>query len=235
MSSPRFRLAPRGRQRLQLLERVLHEAYEAPEAQLGNQTNPLDEAIYIILSFQTDLARLKEAWRRLRSAFPRWEGAERAPSRAISRVLKPSGLHRQKARAIKALLARTRREFGTLSLDALRSMPDAQAEKLLVRLPGLSWKGARCVLLYSLGRNVLPVDGNTFRILARAGVLPQGAVYRRRSLHDGIQAALPPEVRRQFHINVVIHGQRTCLPERPRCEGCAALSLCLRRGLPELA
>ena len=43
-------------------------------------------------------------------------------------------------------------------------MNDADGERLLMRLPGLSWKGARCILLYSLRRDVFPVDGNTFRV-----------------------------------------------------------------------
>ena len=52
-----FRFAPGGRQRLFLLDELLDTAYGAPEAVLGNQPNALDEAVYIILSFQTDLPR----------------------------------------------------------------------------------------------------------------------------------------------------------------------------------
>lgn len=68
-----FRFAPGGRERLLALDRHLDAAYGAPEAALGNQQNALDEAVYIILSFQTDLPRFRDTWRSLRSAFPRWE------------------------------------------------------------------------------------------------------------------------------------------------------------------
>ena len=230
----RFRFAPRGRERLLLLDELLDAAYGAPEALLGNQPNALDEAIYIILSFQTDLARFRETWRSLRSAFPRWEDADRASVDEVAEVLQAGGLHHQKARIIKRLLRAVHSGFGELSLAALRDLPDIDAERALTRLPGLSWKGARCVLLYALQRDVFPVDGNTFRILRRTGVIPGSSVYRRRSLQDALQMAVPAGRRRPFHVNLVVHGQRTCLPATPRCSTCPALGNCQRRGLAAL-
>ncbi|HVM00508.1 MAG TPA: hypothetical protein VM324_14540 [Egibacteraceae bacterium] len=229
-----FRFAPGGRQRLRLVDDLLDAAYGAPEAVLGNQANALDEAVYIILSFQTDLPRFRKTWQSLRSAFPRWEDAEGASVDDIAAVLRAGGLHRQKARSIKDLLAAVRDGFGKLSLDALHELGDAEAERVLTRLPGLSWKGARCVLLYSLRREVFPVDGNTFRILWRAGVIPRSAVYRRRSLHDTLQAAVPADRRRPYHVNLVVHGQLVCLPATPRCGICPAVDACQRRGLAPL-
>ena len=230
----RFRFAPGGRERLLLLDELLDTAYGAPEALLGNQPNALDEAIYIILSFQTDLARFRETWRSLRSAFPRWEDADRASVDEIAQVLQAGGLHHQKAKIIKRLLRAVHNRFGELSLAALRDLPDIDAERALTRLPGLSWKGARCVLLYALQRDVFPVDGNTFRILRRTGMISSSAVYRRRSLQDALQAAVPAGRRRPFHVNLVVHGQRTCLPATPRCNTCPALGNCQRRGLAAL-
>ena len=228
----RFRFAPHGRKRLHELEHLLHAAHGAPEALLGNQADPLDEAIYIILSFQTDLARLKETWKSLRTAFPHWRELEEASIHDVAAALRLGGLHYQKARALKRLLRTVRRRFGVLSQNSLRDLTDAEAERSLTQLPGLSWKGARCVLLYSLDRKVLPIDGNTFRVLCRTGVIPVSAVYRRLSLHDGIQAAVDPKVRRRFHVNLVVHGQEVCLPQRPRCRDCPAAGACRGHGLP---
>jgi endonuclease III len=209
----------------------LEAAYGTPEAELGNKADPLDEAIYIILSFQTDLTRFSSTWARLRAAYPTWEAVERAPAHDVARVLREGGLHRQKTRTIRRLLAEVRKLAGRLSLDLLRTMSDEDAERLLTRLPGLSWKAARCVLLYSLGREVLPVDGNTFRILKRTGVLSSRAVYRRLTLHDAIQAAVPPPRRRALHVNLVVHGQRTCRPRDPQCGCCPVGVDCPKVGL----
>jgi endonuclease-3 len=214
------------------LDPLLHDAYGAPELLLGNQVDPLDEAVYIILSFQTDLSRFKETWQTLRSAFPCWRDVEDASVEEVAAALRLGGLHRQKARAIKWLLRAVHRQFGKLSLDALREMADGEAERVLTRLPGLSWKAARCVLLYSLDRKVFPIDGNTFRVLRRTGVIPLSAVYRRLSLHDAVQNAVDPSLRRRYHVNLVVHGQKVCLNQRPLCGACPAATLCPRRGLP---
>jgi endonuclease-3 len=111
-------------------------------------------------------------------------------------------------------------------------MDTEAAEAVLLRLAGLSWKGTRCVLLYSLGREAFPVDSNVFRVLKRIGVVARGAVYRRRSLHDKLQDLVRPERRRALHINLVVHGQRTCLPRAPKCGDCAARPICAMAGVP---
>lgn len=227
----RFRLSAAAQSTMRELDRLLDRAYGAPAAALDNKPDALDEAVYIILSFQTDLARTKKVWADLRSAFPSWEAVAQAPVRRLARVLRAGGLHEQRSKTVKRLLAAVKQRAGTLSLDLLREVEDQDAERFLTRLPGLSWKGARCVLLYSLNRPAFPVDGNTFRILKRVGILPKSAVYRRRGVHDALQLAVSPARRKPFHINLVVHGQRTCLPLRPRCDECAAKSICAMRGV----
>jgi endonuclease III len=220
-----------ARERFAELDRLLEEAYGTPEADLGNKSDPLDEAIYIILSFQTDLARAAATWIRLLSAYPNWEGLESAPARQIAEVLREGGLQRQKARTLKRFIAEVRRIAGSLSLELLRKLSDEDAERILTSLPGLSWKGTRCVLVYSLGRHVFPVDGNTFRVLRRVGILRHGAVYRRPALHHALQALVPAARRKALHVNLVVHGQRTCLPLRPRCACCPVRLICAMKGV----
>jgi endonuclease III len=221
-----------ARQRLADLDRLLEASYRTPETDLGNKSDPLDEAVYVVLSFQTDLARFASTWARLKAAYPSWELMEQASAARIARILREGGLQRQKARTLKQLFAAVRKVAGSLSLDVLRQMDTESAERTLLWLPGLSWKGARCVLLYSLGQEVLPVDSNTFRILKRVGVLRHDAVYRRRLMHDSLQNLVPPDRRRALHVNLVVHGQRTCLPVAPKCDNCVARSACAMSGVP---
>lgn len=228
-----LRLSTRARASLKQLDSALDAAYGAPEADLDNKQDPLDEAIYIILSFQTDLDRFKRVWRELRLAFPTWEDLRRAPIHRVVKTLRIGGLHDQKARTIKNLLKIVSARNGECSLEWLRDVNDEEAERALTRLPGLSWKGARCVMLYSLGRSTFPVDGNTFRIFKRVGILSSSSVYRRRELHDSLQHAVEPSRRKAFHINLVVHGRRTCLPRRPLCSECAARQFCAMRGVPD--
>jgi endonuclease-3 len=217
--------------RLARIDRRLEAAYHSPESELGNQTDPLDECVYIVLSFQTDVARLKASWASLRHTFPSWHAVRRAPVSAIAKAIQESGLQTQKAQRIKALLRAVEREVGTLALDSICSMTEHAAEKFLLNLPGLSWKGARCVQLYSLGHERFPVDGNTFRIMQRAGVLPTTSVYRRKSVHDDLERAVSAARRRALHVNLVVHGQKTCTPLAPNCSACPINDLCPRVGV----
>lgn len=222
-----------GVAQLRALGRALRKTYAADaERTLGNKSDPLDEAIYIILSFQTDVPRLHLTWERLRASFQTWDDVFKAGTVQLARALEPGGLHRQKARAIIRLLRMIRdANGGALSLDFLATLPDEEAERFLLRLPGLSWKGARCVLLYSLGRPVLPIDINAFRILKRAGVIPPRTPYRRKSLHDDLQTLVAPIDRRSFHVNLILHGRAVCLPRDPRCGQCVFARRCPKAGV----
>lgn len=228
-------LSRRAIKKLRQLEERLHSAYGSPQAVLGNKRDPLNEAIYILLTFQTSVSRSRCVWRRLRSTFHNWRQVELAAEAHLAATIREGGLHRQKARTIKRLLSTVRKAFGKLSLRSLRKMPDEVAESLLTHLPGLSWKGARCVLLYSLDRKVFPVDVNTFRILRRIGIIKPNSVYRRKALHNTLQDAVPPVRRKRFHVNLIVHGQQTCLPHNPRCTSCPVRSICNMTGVSTTA
>jgi endonuclease III len=199
-------------------------AYGTPD--LGNLPDPLDEAAYIILTFQTDIPRARLVWKALKARFPTWQDVLAAPEAELAEVLRPSGLHVARARFIRAMLRDVQRLFGRLSLEACGQMQTQKAEKVLRKLPGLDWKGARCILLYSFRRAVLPVDSNTYRFAVRFGILRHGTPYRRASVHNALQALVPPALRHDLHVNLVVHGQLTCVPRVPRCLDCPLRRSC---------
>jgi endonuclease III len=213
---------PRCRPRMHRLASILAATYRTPD--LGNLPDPLDEAIFILLTYQTDLARARGVFADLKRRFPGWGALMNAPAPEVQEILRPSGLQRARCRIIRSMLADVHGRFGVYSLDKLRAMTPDDAETLLRRLPGLDLKGARCVALYSLGHAAFPIDSNTFRFMQRYGVLSRKAKYRRRSVHDGLQQLVPHRDRYRLHVNLVVHGQTICLPRTPRCAEC-----CLRR------
>lgn len=56
-----------------------------------------------------------------------------------------------------------------MSLSPLKKMTDSQIEKYLASLPGIGIKTAKCVMMYSFDRLVLPVDTHVWRIATRLG------------------------------------------------------------------
>jgi endonuclease III len=222
--SPAWRAIGNARRRVARLADALERAYGTPD--LGNLADPLDEAIYIVLTYQTDLDRARQVWAALRSRFPSWDAVLLAGDDEVSDVLRPSGLQRVRARMIRQLLQGVVARWGVLSLQGLRAMPTEEAEAELRAIPGLDIKGARCVLMYALDRAVFPVDSNAFRFLRRFGIVRQRVPYRRRTTHDEVQGLIAPADRRRLHVNLVVHGQTTCLPRTPRCGACPVRRAC---------
>jgi endonuclease III len=213
-----------GRKRVRRLAALLAKTYGTPD--LGNLIDPLDEAVYILLTLQTPISRAREVWLALRARFTTWDQVLSAPQEALADVLRPSGFHCQRAKILHDLLRAVRATFGELSLARCGAMITEEAERQLRGLPGLDRKTARCILLYSFDRAVFPVDSNTYRFSQRYGILRSDTRFRRASVHDALQALVPPAERRALHVNLVVHGQRTCLPRAPLCSTCAVRRSC---------
>jgi endonuclease-3 len=203
---------------------ALERAYGTPD--LGNHADPLDEAIYILITYQTDLARARGVWTALKQRFPSWTSVLEAPADVLRELLRPAGFQTARAVLIRQLLRAVVTRWGEPDLRALAKLSTAGAETELRALPGLDIKGARCVLLYSLNRPVFPVDSNTFRFMQRFGVLGEESRYRRRATHDDLQSRVSPADRYRLHVNLVVHGQRICLPRKPKCPDCAVRRSC---------
>lgn len=69
------------------------------------------------------------------------------------------------------------------------SFPAEEAYIYLRSLPGVGLKSALCVMMYSLGLDVFPVDARVHRVLCRVGLINRGAK------HYDAQAMLPGFVR----------------------------------------
>ncbi len=173
---------------------------------LGNQADPLDELIFIILTLKTDYRGFSQVWKSLKARFPTWNRILHAPMRQLIAVLKPAGLSRQKGVRIKKILRRIGRERGVLSLDFLRDFSDADAEAYLKSFPGVGTKAARCVLMYSLGRSVFPVGSHILRIFKRLGLAARRL--DRKKAHDPLQSLVPHNLRYSLHVNCIVHGRR---------------------------
>ena len=189
----------------------------------GNKRNPLDELVYIVLSTRTSEAVFRAIYRDLKKAFPSWDDVHSRRVGEFHRILAPGGLSSLKAYQLLSIFSTLRREFGRPTLAPLRAMPDDDAERFLTSLPGVGKKVAKCVLMYSLDRQVLPVDVHTHRVAVRLGL---AAKLRPDTSQDLMEAQVPPELRYGFHVNAVAHGRVVCLPRKPMCEACVLRECC---------
>lgn len=215
------------RRRVRALVRRLEKVYGPFEPKPA--TDPLDGLILTILSQATNDTNSRRAFARLRERFPRWEQVRDAPAEQIEAAIRPGGLARNKARTIREVLRILDARPEGLSLDHLAERPTAEAMDLLTALPGVGTKTASCVLLFDLGRPVMPVDTHVHRLARRLGLV------RDRATADQTHAALmkitPPELVYRFHIWLIAHGRAVCRSQRPTCRECALRELCPSRDL----
>lgn len=206
---------------IERVSEILDKEYGSPRH--GNKTDPLDELIYIILSTRTRAAVFHPMFDRLKTAFPDWNALTSEDEEAVASILAPGGLGRLKASQIIAILQRLKSEFGRATLDPLSTMPNEEVEAFLISLPGVAAKIAKCVMMYSLGRSVLPVDVHVHRVATRLGIITKK---RPDTSQDLIESVLPTHLRYGFHVNAVAHGREVCLPRLPRCDACCIAAWC---------
>jgi endonuclease III len=217
-----------ARRRSQIVRRVcerLRAAYGTPR--LGNPRAPLDDLVYITLTNKTAPRSADAAYSGLKNAFPYWDAMLAAPARKVRRILTPAGLSRIKTAYLREAMRRIRADFGTCSLAALRGQPEGEAERYLVSLPGVSLKVAKCVMLFTLGARVLPVDAHVHRVAGRLGWT---ARKRADQCHEELEALVRPRWRYGFHVGAVQHGRTVCKPRAPACEKCCIRMHCMLKG-----
>ena len=198
-----------------------------------NLKNPLDELLFIICSTKTGEASYRSTYRSLKEAFPTHLHIAEAPAEYIARPIVSGGLSNQKAKAIRDLLDIIVEKFGEPTLNPLRKMSGEEAEAFLLSLPGVGKKVARCVMMYSLGRQVFPVDTHCWRIARRLGwVRPtQKDKHCAPRDMDRLQAKIPPALRYSLHVNMISLGREICMPSAPRCDNCPISALCPKTGV----
>jgi endonuclease III len=201
----------------EILDR-LRAAYGPPAPRTRRPA--LDELVLTILSQNTSDVNCERAYARMRERFPRWQDVRDAPEADLVDALRPGGLAVQKAPRIQAVL----RGLDGLDLEWLATVPPAEAMDWLVALPGVGPKTASCVLLFSLGVPVMPVDTHIHRIAGRVGLIPAGTGAG--AAHAILTDMTPPARMLEAHLLLITHGRTTCTARRPRCEECALLDLC---------
>ncbi len=186
---------------------------------------PIDELVATVLSQHTNDVNRDKAFRQLKRRFPNWEQVLHAPTRSIAAAIKPAGLSNQKAPRIKAILQRiVEANEGKLSLNFLAEMPVSEAMDWLKRLPGVGPKTAACVLLFSFGKPVFPVDTHIYRISKRLGWLDEKVSEAR--ANELLDKVVPDEIKYRLHLNMIAHGRKICKPQNPRCNECVLKHLC---------
>jgi endonuclease-3 len=201
----------------------LETAFGVP--QRTNVGDPLGGLVLTILSQNTNDRNRDRAFANLKARFPTWETAAEAGPGKLEEAIRVGGIARVKAQRIDRLLRELRDSGQGLTLDGLRGLPPAEAERQLLAIRGVGKKTARCVLLFDLGMPAFPADTHILRVTRRLGWIPDRTSPDR--AHDLLQTMIPPGRMLSLHVNLIQLGRTLCRPRNPRCGTCPIRRWCL--------
>ncbi|MCK5572466.1 MAG: endonuclease III [Bacteroidetes bacterium] len=181
-----------------------------------------------ILSQHTNDKNSHRAYTDLRKAFPTWQRLGDASLRDIEAAIRVGGMAHQKARRIRHILRDIRKRYGAYDLAALREIGSKDVLTELVGLNGVGVKTAACVLLFSLGRDIFPVDVHVHRLCIRLGMVP--ATASAEETFEAMSPLVPRGKAYSLHTNLIRFGRTVCRPRDPKCRECPLFGECTYKG-----
>jgi len=185
--------------------------------------NPLDTIIGTILSQNTNDKNSYQAYRNLRDNFSDWNKLAELKPLQIEQFIKVAGLGKQKSKAIYKLLQTLKKKQKSISLDHIKNSPDEEILDELTSYKGVGVKTASCVLLFSLNRNICPVDTHVHRTLNRIGLVKTSIPEK---TFNELLNKIPEGIAHSFHTNLIRLGREICKPTNPNCVQCPLLKIC---------
>ena len=190
----------------------------------GKRSSPLNTLIATMLSQNTNDQNSYRAWLSMRKSFPTWEKVASAPWQALASSIKVGGLKNQKALRIKKILRLIHGETGKYDLGFLNDRSNDEVMEYLLSMKGVGKKTAACVLVFSLGRDVFPVDTHIHRICNRLGLVRTNSADR---TFDAMKDLVPKGRAYSFHVNLIRFGRETCKANKPLCGTCPLFDECM--------
>ncbi|KAI5820583.1 DNA glycosylase, partial [Pyronema omphalodes] len=162
-----------------------------------------------------------------------WDAVRNVDKNEIADAIKAGGLNNYKAETIKKILDSVWKEGqltlwqqradvsglpkdtiaalphdapGQLTLDYLHNYSDAEVMDKLTSYWGIGPKAAACVAMFSLGRNIFPVDTHVMRLSGYLGWIPEEANDKTAFYH--LDARIPNELKYSLHNLLIRHGMR---------------------------
>ena len=138
-----------------------------------------------------------------------------APLSEIEEIIRPCGLHKSKARDIKACMTMLQNEYHG-------KVPDSMEE--LLKLPGVGRKSANLIMGDIFGKESYVCDTHCIRLSGRIG-LSDGSKDPVK-VEMQLRKCVPPEFSGGLCHRLVDHGRSVCKAQRPLCETCVLKDIC---------
>jgi endonuclease III len=189
---------------------------------------PVDELVGTILSQNTSDVNTARAFTSLKSAFPDWHSVAIADTSDVIESIRSGGLAQQKGpriqQVLKQILQPDDPDPDTTLYETLAGMEPKSAMEWLTNFPGVGPKTAACVLMFAVGKPVVPVDTHVHRVSRRIGLIAPKASADQ--AHVELIDIVEPEDSHRFHMHLIHHGRAICQARTPRCGECSLTDIC---------
>ncbi len=189
----------------------------------NHRGTPFAVLINTILSQNTTDRNSSVAFERLFSVYDTPEELANASEEKIAELIRIGGLYTIKARRIKNISRLILEEYGG-NIDFVCEANANAARKVLLGIEGVGPKTADCVLLFSCGRDVIPVDTHVFRVTKRLGIVPENADHE--AVHRILMENVPTGKKGSVHVDLIRFGREICTAQSPRHDRCFLIDVC---------
>lgn len=211
-----------------MAENILNKIISGLEMQYNSEGKPtkgniLDTLIATKLSQNTTDKTSYKAYKNLKNKFDNWNKVASANVNKIKKEIRVCGMTDTKARDIKNMLNQMKKNYGTLNLDFLKKYKTDKVYEELLQYNGIGVKTVSCVLAFSMGREIFPVDTHIHRILNRLGIV------KTKSPEETFEKSaelIPGRKKFSFHRNLIKFGREICKANRPLCGLCSIYDYC---------
>jgi endonuclease-3 len=212
-AKPRKKARPMTRQQVRGFIEALATANPDPRSEL-TFVDPYTLLIAVVLSAQATDASVNRATEVLFRDAATPEAMVRLGVEGVASHIRSIGLWQGKARNVIELSRQLiERHGGQVPSD----------REALEKLPGVGRKTANVVLNVAFGESTMAVDTHIFRLGNRTGIAP-GATPR--AVEDALVRRIPPELLRDAHHWLILHGRYVCKARLPECWRCVAAAWC---------
>jgi endonuclease-3 len=192
---------------------ALARSMPAPKSEL-DYSDPYTLLVAVVLSAQATDAGVNKATAGLFREAPNPAAMVALGVEGVGRHIKSIGLWQGKAKNVVELSRQLLEQYGGLVPE------DREA---LEALPGVGRKTANVVLNVAFGQSTMAVDTHIFRLGNRTGIAPGANV---RVVEDALMKRIPPELLRDAHHLLILHGRYVCKARLPECWRCVAAEYC---------
>jgi len=170
--------------------------------------------VAVVMSAQTTDAAVNKVTPALFARAPTPAAMAALTVEEIGQYIRTIGLWQAKARNVHALSVQLVEQHGG-------EVPHDRAS--LEALPGVGRKTANVVLNVAFGEAAMAVDTHIFRLGNRTGIAPGKTV---REVEDRLVKRIPPDLLRDSHHWLILHGRYVCKARTPECWRCVAAEWC---------